>query len=115
MGERGFLGTITGLLAEALYAQGRPDEAREMTEETQVTAAPGDLEAQARWRVVRRRCSPASASPPPSGGLAEGGGANLTYLPGDAQGPGTHGQAEMDGIAENPEPTETSLRPALRI
>jgi hypothetical protein len=53
MGERGFLGTITGLLAEALYAQGRPDEAREMTEETQVTAAPGDLEAQARWRVVQ--------------------------------------------------------------
>jgi hypothetical protein len=28
MGERGYLSTIAGKLAEALYAQGRPDEAR---------------------------------------------------------------------------------------
>jgi hypothetical protein len=47
MGDRGYLGHLADLLAEALYAQGRLDEAQQMTEEAEVTGgqarSPGDL------------------------------------------------------------------------
>jgi hypothetical protein len=55
MGDRGYLSTAAGSLAEALYAQGRLDEARQMTEETRASAAPGDIDAQARWRAARAK------------------------------------------------------------
>jgi DNA-binding SARP family transcriptional activator/tetratricopeptide (TPR) repeat protein len=54
-GERAYLGTIAGVLAEALYAQGRLDEAHQMTEEAQAAAAPHDVDAQARWRATRAK------------------------------------------------------------
>ena len=53
MGERGYLCTVAGMLAGALYAQGRLDEAQRMTEEAEAAAAPGDLDAQARWLATR--------------------------------------------------------------
>jgi tetratricopeptide (TPR) repeat protein len=43
------------VLAEALYAQGRLDEARQMTEEAQAAAAPDDIDAQVRWRAARAK------------------------------------------------------------
>jgi hypothetical protein len=55
MGERGYLSTVAGWLAEALYAQGRLDESRQMTEEAQAAAAPDDIDAQARWRAARAK------------------------------------------------------------
>jgi predicted ATPase/DNA-binding SARP family transcriptional activator len=53
MGERGYLCTVAGMLAGALYAQGRLVEAQRMTEEAEAAAAPGDLDAQARWLATR--------------------------------------------------------------
>ena len=55
MGERGYCSTEAGLLAEALYRQGRLGEAQQMTEEAQSLAPPSDLDAQARWRTVRAK------------------------------------------------------------
>ena len=54
-GERAYLATIAGVLAEALYAQGRLDEAQQMTEEAQAAAAPDDVDAQVRWRTTRAK------------------------------------------------------------
>lgn len=48
MGERQNLSTVAGLLAEALYAQARLDEAQQMTEEAQAAASLADIDAQAR-------------------------------------------------------------------
>src|SRR5262249_37723497 len=55
MGERGDLSTVAGCLAEALYAQSRFDESQQLTEEAQAATAPGDIDAQARWRVTRAK------------------------------------------------------------
>jgi hypothetical protein len=38
-----------------LYAQGRLDEAQQMTEEAQAAAGPADIDAQARWRAARAK------------------------------------------------------------
>jgi hypothetical protein len=55
MGERGLLSTITGRLAEAVYLQGRLDEAQQLTEEAQALAVNDDIDAQARWRATRAK------------------------------------------------------------
>ncbi|HEX7267759.1 MAG TPA: AAA family ATPase, partial [Streptosporangiaceae bacterium] len=52
MGERGYLSSVAGSLAEALYAQGRLDEAQQLTEEAQAATVPGDIDAQVRWRAA---------------------------------------------------------------
>jgi tetratricopeptide (TPR) repeat protein len=54
-GDRGPLSTLADLLAEVLYAQGRFEEAQQMTEQAQAAAPPGDIDAQARWRVARAK------------------------------------------------------------
>ena len=55
MGERGYRATAVAYLAEALYAQGRFDEAQRLTEEAEALAAADDLDAQARWRATRAK------------------------------------------------------------
>jgi len=55
MGLRGQLSSAAGMLAEALYAQGRLDQAQQMTQQAQAAAAPDDTDAQARWRAVRAK------------------------------------------------------------
>jgi predicted ATPase/DNA-binding XRE family transcriptional regulator len=55
MGERGYLGHLAGLLAEALYAQGRLDEAQEMTEEAEATAGPSEDEARVVWQSTKAK------------------------------------------------------------
>jgi tetratricopeptide (TPR) repeat protein len=57
MGEKGFLATRLGCLAEAIYAQGRHAEAEEMSRRAEM-ASPGeeeDVDAQFRWRAVRAK------------------------------------------------------------
>jgi tetratricopeptide (TPR) repeat protein len=54
MGDRRYGSMITSLLAEALYAQGRLDEAWQMTETAQL-APPDDVEPHARYRAVRAK------------------------------------------------------------
>ena len=55
MGERTFLSTSVAWLAEANYELGRYEEALELTRESEVTAAPDDIESQIRWRGVRAK------------------------------------------------------------
>jgi tetratricopeptide (TPR) repeat protein len=55
-GERGwFLPSVLPGLAEAVYAQGRLDEAEQLTEEAQALAGVGDMDAQPRWRATRAK------------------------------------------------------------
>jgi ATP/maltotriose-dependent transcriptional regulator MalT len=41
--------------AEALYAQGRLDEAQQLTAEAEAATTPGDVDAQARWRAAQAK------------------------------------------------------------
>jgi class 3 adenylate cyclase/tetratricopeptide (TPR) repeat protein len=52
MGERNYIATTAGFLAEALYAQGRYDEARAIAKRSADVSAPDDLAAQFHWRSV---------------------------------------------------------------
>ena len=53
MGDRALGATIAGMLARALVEQGRDDEAREIAETLDETAAPDDMSAQILNRTVR--------------------------------------------------------------
>ncbi len=57
MGEKGFLTTRLGCLAEAIYAQGRFAEAEQLSERVEAMAAhdPSDVDPQFRWRAVRAK------------------------------------------------------------
>jgi predicted ATPase/DNA-binding SARP family transcriptional activator len=55
MGERGWRATLATLLAEAVYAQGRLDQALGLTQEAEACAGPYDFDAQARWRAIRAK------------------------------------------------------------
>jgi predicted ATPase/class 3 adenylate cyclase len=55
LGERYFLPVLTGLLAQSVYAQGRLDEADEISRVAERLAAEDDVEAQAVWRAVRAK------------------------------------------------------------
>ena len=55
-GEHGwFLPTMLPSLAEAVYAQGRLDDAEQLTEEVNALAGAGDFDTQARWRATRAK------------------------------------------------------------
>ncbi len=53
LGDRGFFSTTIGMLAEALYRQGRYDEAEVWAQEVAEAAMENDYEPQVRWRCVR--------------------------------------------------------------
>ena len=57
MGDKGFLGTRLGCLAEAVYAQGRFADAEQISERAEAVTAhdPSDIDAQFRWRIVRAK------------------------------------------------------------
>ena len=52
-GETGFMSTSAAVLAEALYRQGRLEEALEWTRVSEQAAAPDDVAAQMQWRGTR--------------------------------------------------------------
>ena len=54
-GEKGFLSTMATLLAEALYAQGRLDEAEAAVERSREAATSDDFNAQAAWRASQAK------------------------------------------------------------
>jgi predicted ATPase/class 3 adenylate cyclase len=55
LGDRYFLPTIAGLLAQALLLQGRSSEAAELTDIAEERARCDDVDAQALWRSVRAK------------------------------------------------------------
>jgi class 3 adenylate cyclase/tetratricopeptide (TPR) repeat protein len=54
-GEKGFLSTMATLLAEALYAQGRLDEAEAAVRRSREAATSDDFNAQAAWRASQAK------------------------------------------------------------
>jgi tetratricopeptide (TPR) repeat protein len=116
MGERGYLSTVAGSLAEALYAQGRLDEAQHMTEEGQAAAAPGDVDAQARWRAVRAKVLARVGQFPAARALLDEAAALVSPTSWTAlQAEILLARAEVDRLAGTPEQAAASLRAALRI
>jgi ATP/maltotriose-dependent transcriptional regulator MalT len=55
MGETGYLSTIAAYLAEALFRQGRYDEAELETRVSEEASSPDDAVSQAAWRGVRAK------------------------------------------------------------
>jgi class 3 adenylate cyclase/tetratricopeptide (TPR) repeat protein len=57
IGEVSFLSTVAGILAEAICAQGRYDEAEEFTRISEESAGAEDAYSQVLWRSVRAKCA----------------------------------------------------------
>jgi predicted ATPase/class 3 adenylate cyclase len=55
IGEMGWLSTLVAILAEALYLQGRYDEAEQLLETSEKSADAEDFYSQALWRSVRAK------------------------------------------------------------
>jgi tetratricopeptide (TPR) repeat protein len=55
MGEQGLLSTVAFNLAEAIYRQGRYDEAGEMTRISEEASSADDIATQVGWRAVRAK------------------------------------------------------------
>ena len=55
MGETGYLSSVAAELAEALYGQGRYEEAEQFTHVSEEVAAPDDLASQVEWRGARAK------------------------------------------------------------
>jgi class 3 adenylate cyclase/tetratricopeptide (TPR) repeat protein len=55
LGERYFLSTVSAELARVLYAQGRYDEADELSQEAETLAHEDDIASQALWRSARAK------------------------------------------------------------
>jgi predicted ATPase/class 3 adenylate cyclase len=53
MGEKNYVSTNAAVLAEAVYRQGRYDDAETLTVESESVSAPDDDETQSLWRCVR--------------------------------------------------------------
>ena len=116
MGERGYLSTAAGSLAEALYAQGRLDEAQQMTEEAQAAAAPTDIDAQARWRAARAKILARRGQFPAGRALLDEAAALVSPTSWQAlKAEILLARAEVDRRAGAPERATVSLRAALRI
>jgi class 3 adenylate cyclase len=116
MGERGYLSTVAGWLAEALYAQGRLGEARQMTEEAQAAAGSADIDAQARWRAVRAKVLTRAGQFPGAHTLLDEAEALVSPTRWAAlQAQILMARAEVDRLAGAPERAAASLRAALRI
>jgi tetratricopeptide (TPR) repeat protein len=115
MGERGYLSSVAGSLAEALYAQGRLDEAQQMTEEAQAAATPSDIDTQARWRSARAKVLARSGQFPAALTLldeAEALVSPTSWATLQAEIP--MARAEVDRLAGAAAQAEASLRAALR-
>jgi class 3 adenylate cyclase/tetratricopeptide (TPR) repeat protein len=116
MGDRGYLSTVAGGLAEALYAQGRLGEAQQLTEEAQAAAASDDIDPQARWRAVRAKVLARGGQFPAARALLDEAEALVSPTCWAAlQAQILMARAEVDRLAGAPERAAASLRAAQRI
>jgi predicted ATPase/class 3 adenylate cyclase len=116
MGERGYLSTIAGMLAETFYAQGRLDEAQRLTEEAEAAAAPDDIDAQSRWRATRAKLLGRSGRFPAALELADEAVtlmSSTSYAVNHAE--TLMAKAEVNRLAGARDQAEASLIAALRI
>ena len=116
MGERADLTTLDGFFAEALYAQGRLDEAQRITEEAQASASADDIDAQTRWRVARAKVLARGGQYPAARTLLDEAEALVSPTSwAELQAAVLLARAEVDRLAGAPERAAASLRAALRI
>jgi tetratricopeptide (TPR) repeat protein len=116
MGERGYLSTVVGYLAEALYAQGRLDEAQGMTEEAEAATGPSDIDAKARWRAIRAKLLARAGQFPAARRLAAEAEALVSPTPWAAlKVQVLMTKAEVNRLAGARDQAAVSLRAALRI
>ena len=116
MGERGYRSTAVAFLAEALYAQGRLDEAQQLTEDAEALAGAGDVISQAQWRATRakllaRRGEPGAAARLADEALAQIPATSVDPLLGEV----LIAKAEVLRLAGAPGDAGTSLRRALQL
>jgi class 3 adenylate cyclase/tetratricopeptide (TPR) repeat protein len=116
MGERGYLGTICGALAEALYAQGRLGDAQQATEQAEALAVGDDFDAQARWRAARAKLLARRGDFPAALALVEEAVALSSPTSWAVlQAEMLMAKAEVNRLAGRSDLAEASLREALRI
>ena len=115
-GERGNISGITGMLAEALYTQGRLDEAQQLTEEAQAATAPDDPDGQARWRATRAKLLARRGQFPAARKLADEAEALISPTSWEAlKAEILIAKAEVNRLAGAPRQAADYLRAALRI
>jgi tetratricopeptide (TPR) repeat protein len=116
MSEQGYLASAAGMLAEALYAQGRFEEAQRLTEEAEARAADADIDAQIRWRSTRAKLLAHHGLFSAAGRLAYEAEALVRRTPWAALlGEVLVAKAEVSRLAGAPEQATRSLRTALRL
>ena len=116
MGERGYRSTAVAFLAEALYAQGRLDEAQRLTEDAEALAGAGDVISQAQWRATRAKLLARRGEFGAAVRLADEALAQIPAMSVDPLlGETLTAKAEVLRLAGAPGDAETSLRRALQL
>jgi predicted ATPase/DNA-binding SARP family transcriptional activator len=115
MGEGGYLSGIAALLAEALYRQGRLDEAQRVNDLAEETAAPDDP-VQAQWRITRAKLFARSGASIDAERLLDEAEAILSATAYAAEvGEVLLARAEVQRIAGAPDVAARTLRKALEL
>jgi tetratricopeptide (TPR) repeat protein len=115
IGEVSLLSTVAGILAEAIYAQGRYDEAAEFTVISERSAGAEDAYSQVLWRSVRAKCLARQGDTAQALGLV----GELVTLVHSTDSLDLHwhtriSQAEVLGLADRTSEAETALHEAIR-
>jgi predicted ATPase/DNA-binding SARP family transcriptional activator len=116
MGERGYRSTVTGMLAETVYAQGRLGEAERLAGEARALAAADDIDVQFRWRATQAKIHARRGEFDAAHRLVEEAEALISPTSWTAHQAEvlTH-KAEVSQLAGAPAEAAASLRQALRI
>jgi tetratricopeptide (TPR) repeat protein len=116
MGDRYYRSTLAGLLAEALFHQGRYDEADQFTAISKEIAAPEDVSSQFLWRTVRAKVLAAEGQIPQAESLArEAVEIIRASEEPDAQAEALLGLAEILMAAGRPAEAESNARESLTL
>jgi predicted ATPase/DNA-binding SARP family transcriptional activator len=116
LGERGWLCGAVTVLARAVYAQGRLDEAQQLTQEAEAITDAGDISEQVRWRLTRAKVFARRGRFRAARQLTD----EAQALAAPTSWPAMHAevliaQAEVSALAGAREEAADSLRTALRI
>jgi tetratricopeptide (TPR) repeat protein len=116
MGDRRYLADIAGMLAEALYAQGRFDEAQQMTEEAQAALVVTEVNVQPAWWAMQAQLLARRGRFSAARRMMDQAEALLAPV----ASPWDHGwmlvaKAEVNRLAGAPDVAAADLREALRI
>jgi tetratricopeptide (TPR) repeat protein len=116
IGEVTFLSTVAGILAEALYAQGRHAEADEFTRISEESAGAEDVYSQVVWRNARAKCLARQGSVTEALELAR---ESVTLVTGtdalDLHWHALMSQAEVLRLADRPADADAALRQATQV